>query len=123
MKTYIQFDAPSASFGAQAESGMKKILTKLSMSVLTRIIPKANPDFENKIAEVKTWLLECDDKDGIPEREIGLNAKEQVIVKMPFNENYGYWTDNNLTLKEFRQHFQVLEISEGFFEQKWAVLH
>lgn len=27
----------------------------------------------------------------------------QVILKMPFKNNYGYWIDNNLVLNDFRK--------------------
>ncbi|MBK7855618.1 MAG: hypothetical protein IPJ79_12590 [Bacteroidetes bacterium] len=51
---------------------MKKAL----VGILTTIIPKANPDFEDKIDEVQYWLVECDNETGIPEREIGLERKD-----------------------------------------------
>ena len=47
----------------------------------------ANPDFESKIDDVKVWLIECNTASGIPQREIGLNAQGEAIVKVPYNEN------------------------------------
>jgi len=89
------------------------------MGVLTRIIPKANPDFEDKINEVDYWLVEYNSETGFPEREIGLDIEGQVLLKMPHKNNYGYWTDNNLLLNDFKEHFNVSEISKEKFEESW----
>jgi hypothetical protein len=89
------------------------------VDILTNGIPKANPDFDDKIDEVQYWLVECDNETGIPEREIGLDKEGKVILKMPFKDNYGYWTDNNFKLNDFKEHFVVSEISRDSFEQNW----
>lgn len=89
--------------------------------MFTRIIPEANPDFDKKIDDVKVWLVECG-SEGIATREVGVDFNDQVIVKMPFNNNYGYWTDNSLTLRDFKERFQAEEITPDFFEQKWKLL-
>jgi hypothetical protein len=88
---------------------------------LTSIIPKANPDFDYKIDLVENWLVELDCETGIPEREIGIDKNGQVILKMPFKNNYGYWTDNNLLLKDFKEHFTTSEISKESFENHWLI--
>jgi len=103
--TYIQFDAPRSNSQTTKDGLIKSSLKKLLVGVLTTIIPKANPDFEDKIDEVKYWLVECDNESGIPEREIGLDKEGRVILKMPYKDNYGYWTDNNLLLKDFKRTF------------------
>jgi hypothetical protein len=119
---YIQFEMPIDTV-EKAPSGIwKTIPFKIFRWILYRIFPIANPDFDKKIDDVRIWLLEFDSNNGTPTREIGLDANEQVIAKMPYNENYGYWTDNNMTLKDFSNQFQVIEISQDFFEQKWALL-
>jgi hypothetical protein len=97
-------------------------LKKALVGSLTKIIPKANPDFDAKMDEIQYWLVECDNETGIPEREIGLDKERRVILKMPYKNNYGYWTDNNLLLKDFKEHFVVSEISQESFEQSWELL-
>ena len=86
---------------------------------LKLIIPKANPDYENRIALVVYWLLEFKDDQSTPEREIGLDSNENMIMKMPYNNNYGYWVDNNLTIEDFKKSFAVEEITKEYFEEKW----
>jgi hypothetical protein len=120
--TYIQFDAPKNNSQTAKDGLIKSMLKKALVGVLTTFIPKANPDFEDKIKEVQYWLVECDKETGIPEREIGLDKAGCVILKMPFNDNYGYWTDNNLLLNGFKEHFEVSEISKDYFEQSWDLL-
>lgn len=117
-KTYIQFDAPNSDRPLAKDGLIKSLLKKALTGTLTTIIPKANPDFDQKIDEVRYWLVEFDNE-GIPEREIGLDQEKQVILKMPYKDNYGYWTDNNLLLNDFRKHFVVSEISKNSFEQNW----
>ncbi|MFB9054605.1 hypothetical protein ACFFVB_16055 [Formosa undariae] len=91
------------------------------IGILSTIIPKANPNFENKIDLIETWIVELDNETGIPEREIGMDKNGQIIVKMPFNNNYGYWTDNNLLLADFKNHFETSEISQDSFENYWSL--
>lgn len=79
-------------------------------------IPKANPDFENLIDDVSEWQLEIDGETGLPDREIGLDVNGQVILIMPWRENYGFWTDNNITVDYFKEHFKVTEITSEEFE-------
>jgi hypothetical protein len=117
--TYIQFDAPKSDSQTEKDGLIKSSLKKAFVCILTKSIPKANPDFDDKIDEVKYWLVECDNDTGVPEREIGLDKEGRVLLKMPFKDNYGYWTDNNLLLSDFKQHFVVSEISKDFFEQYW----
>jgi len=41
---------------------------------------------------------------------------------LPFKNNYGYWTDNNLLLNDFKELFNTSEISKEIFEQHWKIL-
>lgn len=87
--------------------------------VLELIIAKGNPDYESKIDLVVYWLLEFKDELSTPEREIGLTSDSDVIVKMPYNKNQGYWVDNNLTIDDFRKSFEVVETTKEYFDDKW----
>lgn len=91
-----------------------KILEKF----LSTIIPKANPDFENQIQNTNIWLIEFDEN-GIPEREIGLDKDEKGVIIMPWKDNYGYWTDNNLNLENVKNGFNYSEIEEAYFKNEW----
>ncbi|HMC01613.1 MAG TPA: hypothetical protein VKN14_11315 [Flavobacteriaceae bacterium] len=117
--TYIQFENPKTGQDSKVDGITKRALKKAIIGVLSTIIPKANPDFDDKIDFVKNWLVELDIDTGIPEREIGLDKNGQVILKMPFENNYGYWTDNNLLLEDFKKLFFTSEISNVDFEKYW----
>ena len=95
---YIKFEAPNVAQLTQANRGLKRSLKLFFTKLLSTVLPKANPDFDHKIAGVRYWLVELDFATGIPQREIGLDKNAQVLLKMPFEDNYGYWTDNNLLL-------------------------
>jgi len=86
------------------------------------IIPATNPDFDNQISEVSEWLLEFDDENSAPNREIGIDKKGKMILKMPYKNNYGYWTDNQLTHDDFVAKFDAKVITPEFFEQNWSLL-
>jgi len=112
--TYIQFEAPKSDNQTSKESWLKKTF----VNILTKIIPKANPDFDNKIDEVKWWLVEFET--GVPQRELGLDIEGKMIMKMPYKKNYGFWTDNNLLLDDFKKHLNVKEIDKTNFEAMWS---
>ncbi|MFM2225045.1 MAG: hypothetical protein RJA07_1247 [Bacteroidota bacterium] len=117
--TYIQFDAPTSK--TSKDGVIKSSLKKVLVNVLTKVLPLANPDFEDKIDEVIYWLVEFETETGIPQREIGIDAEARGILKMPYKNNYGYWTDNNLLLNDFKEHFNVSEISKESFEKQWDI--
>ncbi len=68
----------------------KNILVKF----LYLIIPKANPDFEHLYTNVRLWWLELDENN-FPQKEIGFNEKNKIIVAAPIGNNYGIFTDSD----------------------------
>ena len=113
--TYIKFKAPETGIKKTPENIGKRIAKPIS----TEDIPIANPDFENKIDKVSTWLIEFEADSYYPNREIGLDSLDKPILIMPWQKNYGYWTDNNLTIEVFRSHFNITDISKNEFERYW----
>ena len=105
--TYIQFKVPKSEHNSHSDGVIKRSIKKAIIGIVSSIIPKANPDFENKIDLIETWIVELDNETGIPEREIGMDKDGRIIVKMPFKDNYGYWTDNNLLLTDFKDSFNT----------------
>jgi hypothetical protein len=79
---YIRFAAPQSITKLRDENLLKRSIKKL----LGRVIPIANPDFENELENVKYWLVECDRISGIPQREIGLDATD--ITKGSFEQHW-----------------------------------
>lgn len=113
--TYIIFSIPPPT----SDNGKYSTFWNLIGRALSFILPKGNPDFSDKIDDISLWLLEFVDEHSAPNREIGINVDGVVIVKMPYKKNYGYWTDNNLILPDFRKHFEVREVSKEYFEELW----
>lgn len=98
----------------------RSILDRFLNFILSPII--ANPDYENKMNLVYEWLIEYDEKENYIEREIGLNKDGIVIMKMPFNKNYGFWLDTNMKFDDFKRQFEVEIINETEFSKKWNEL-
>ena len=95
---------------------------KVFIGIMKFIFPKANPDFDDKIDAVFIWMLEFEDEEDFPNREIGIDSNNNIILKMPFKKNYGYWTDNNLKYNDFVNSFNAEIIDKSEFETKWNEL-
>jgi len=100
------------------EKNKPNIFLNLLEKIARKIIPLANPDFEAKILETNIWLIEFDNEN-IPVREIGINNLNEPIMIMPYKNNYGFWTDNNLKLQDFKNGFEFYEIDGDAFENNW----
>ncbi len=114
---YLKFSLPF-----EANKKENNFFQKIVRSTLTTILPISNPDFENKIEDVVYWLLEFDEDD-VPIREIGLDKNNEVILKMPYKKNYGFWTDNELLYDDFINRFSAVSIDSIMFEAKWNNLN
>jgi hypothetical protein len=113
--TYIKFRY-AESKGRKVPENIGKRLAKV---VLESIVPIANPDFEKNIDKVAFWLIEFENDSYYPNREIGLDSSGKTIMIMPWEKNYGYWTDNNLVIENFRTNFETININKEEFEKYW----
>ncbi|MCB1025177.1 MAG: hypothetical protein KDB79_12345, partial [Acidobacteria bacterium] len=83
MKTsYIQFDSPKSATQDSKDRESSGAVNKALVRILASFIPKANPDFDDQIENVRNWLVECETETGIPIREIGLDNEGRVLLKM-----------------------------------------
>jgi hypothetical protein len=89
------------------------------MKVFSLIVPKANPDFEGKIQDVRQWILEVNDKEGTPDREIGLDDTGNVMMIMPWRNNYGFWTDSNVLVDDLAKSHEMQFVNRQEFESLW----
>ncbi len=110
---------PTSEQSDKPQNSLNHVFQSLIIRMLRVFIPTSNPDFEDMINDVRFWLIEMDDKTGIPKREIGLNKEKKVIVIMPNYRNYGFWTDNNMKLSDFKERFNVSEITKIQFQEYW----
>lgn len=97
----------------------KKDLDSIGAKVLRAIfffIPRSNPDHEKLYPQVAKWFLEVD-KNGVPNREVGLDENDQPLFSAPNDRNFGFWTDGNKTFDE-----KELECStKEEFETVWLI--
>ena len=96
-----------------------KIGKKLPVTELTDDPPVSNPDYIDQIDKVASWLIEFENDSYFANREVGLDISGCPIMKMPQGKNYGYWTDNDLVIENFRKNFVTKEISKEEFEKGW----
>jgi hypothetical protein len=101
-----------------SSNGLKKIIEDSVIKILSTFIPKANPDFEHIIYNVSYWKIEFHNQEKAVWREIGFDKNDQLIVAMPDKRNYGFWSDNNLTLKDFKNLGSSI-IEQEEFEKDW----
>ena len=103
----------------RTEGSLTQTVENALTKILTVIIPKANPDFDHKIGEVKEWILEVDDEDGTPIREIGLDDRGFVTMIMPWKDNYGFWTDSPVEIDRLAKSREMVFSDKEEFERLW----
>lgn len=113
---YFKFKMPSEEEKEIPQTPMHESLFDW---LLEKLIPKANPDFGTKYNDVDTWFVEYDEENDCTNREIGLNRDGHIIVKGPFNNNLGYWVDNDLSLQDYEDDFDIQYINKDVFEELW----
>lgn len=113
--TYLKFSDPCTRSKIIREVWWKRFFKTL----LSSFIPTGNPNFEHDFENVKVWLIEIRNDNKYPYREIGLDILQRPIMIMPWRKNYGYWTDNNLQLKDFKTIFNAAVISKEEFDKYW----
>lgn len=118
-KIYIRFNNPIPGNSAAPDGPVKKAIKNNIVKTLTTIIPRANPDFEHLLDQVEFWKIEYNKRENATWREIGFNKDEISIVAMPLVDNYGFWTDNHLTLDDYDR-FDPTPITKDVFEKDWT---
>ena len=84
------------------------------------IIPKSNPIHNNLFDDVNVWLIEYDEINKYTNREIGLDLDNNVIVKSPYKENLGLWTDEDLSFDDYKK-FHISYTTKIEFEKLWKL--
>lgn len=80
---------------------------------------EANPDFEEALDFVAEWLIEYDDVEFHQAvREIGFDTNNNLIVKLPDERNYGYWSDLDCDMNFFKK-FNYQLITKETFDFLW----
>lgn len=84
--------------------------------VLKRLIPPANPDFEDLYSRVEFWVLKIRLEDGRPLREVGFDSKGSPIVAGPIGKNRGMWVDSqsNVSWRDAEK------VNQEFFSSAWG---
>ena len=109
---YFSFD--SVLIGKKTKNTLwEKIIDRL----LNHFMPMANPTLEENLGYVKEWYLEYDDVEEYTNREVGV-AENGLGFKAPFEENWGYWCDNDMTMDDYRN-LNIHSISKEAFEKLW----
>jgi hypothetical protein len=78
-------------------------------------VPAANPDIEHLYERVTVWHVETDGFTGEPLREVSLENTGHVVVIGPWNDNYGFIVDSNVTFNPSEHQ----PLSAEQFEQEW----
>jgi hypothetical protein len=112
---YFKFHYQTSGYGNKKYSLIENFMAKF----LSLIIPKANPDFENKYDLVSLWYIEYDDEQyNCAIREIGLDSNKEIIVKAPYKKNYGFWTDSSATMDDYKK-WNIEYVSPNIFNDLW----
>lgn len=90
------------------------------VKLLSHILPMANPDFDGKYDDVKTWLIEYDEVEDYTNREVGKDLAGKVIVKAPYKRNLGFWVDSDMTMDSYTNQMRIRYIDKCDFEKAWS---
>jgi hypothetical protein len=86
--------------------------------LMRRFVPEANPGYHDKMHLIDEWYIEFDEQ-GLPNREVGVDANGLPVVAGPSSTDYGYWLDANVTDVDLdgveieKQEFEALWVSTG----------
>ncbi len=74
--------------GGKGNSIHESSIWNFTNRILSKLIPKANPDFEKKYKSVDTWYIEYDDQRNFTTREIGID--KEVDSDMKYEDYLSY---------------------------------
>ena len=84
--------------------------------VFRALLPNSNPGYEGRMHRINRWLIEIDSS-GLPNREIGLDTNNDIVVAGPSDRDYGYWCDTNMTESDLSGE-EILALE---FETYWSL--
>jgi hypothetical protein len=114
---WLRFNDPKTNIEPERK-GLTDLLLAGIGNALTLIIPQQNPDFDRLIDNVAYWMIEYDKTGDETIRELGFDQHDNVILAMPLDRNYGYWTDNQLKLSDYDR-FNPIPLTEKEFDTAW----
>jgi len=115
--SWLRFNDPTTNV-EPARKGLTDRLWEGIGKALSLITSQSNPDFDRLIDKVTYWMIEYDKTDDQTIRELGFDQHDQVILAMPLDRNYGYWTDNQLKLSDYDR-FNPIPLTEKEFDTAW----
>ncbi|WP_315349511.1 hypothetical protein [Hoylesella saccharolytica] len=118
---YFKFNFKSFSQDSASKQEKESFLGRFFSKLFHRL--EANPDFEEAIDFVTEWLIEYDDVEFHQAvREIGFDINKNLIVKLPDERNYGYWSDLDCGINFFKK-FNYQLITKKEFDSLWNSTH
>jgi len=115
---YLKFKAPSAE-SVRPPKVFINYVRSLFQPRVTLETPRSNPNFDEILCYVTNWYVEFDAQNGFPIRELGTDASGDVIMIMPWQRNYGFWSDKKIKLKQFYQQLDAIETDQHEFDGLW----
>ena len=103
------------------DRGPSSVLGKLGLRVLTTVLPRGNPEYDDKMHLIRAWLVEVDE-DGDVLREIALDAEGEPLLIGPDDRNCGFWAD----IDGAGDHIAVNggePVGQSAFEELWSRAH
>ena len=116
---YFKFNSKQGVRKPSSHKVKRSIWKRLAYRLIKPLI--ANPDFEDEIGFVSQWYIEYNEEIDCSSREIGLDVKNNIIVRMPDERNYGFWLDTNCTIEYFKKRKGFQMISKQDFEDLWKL--
>lgn len=119
---YIKFDASINNRKENCCVALKKIkdaLIKAISWLMSNIYQDNDEGYDEVVNSAEKWLVEFEKRTEQPNREIGIDQNNNVIIKSPWAGRYAYWADLNLNLSDFKQKFNATEVNKQEFDFLW----
>lgn len=115
---YFKFNNISSVSDKSKRKVSVRILEDVLSYICNILLPHGNPDFEDKYVFVCKWYLEFNNELNETTREIGVDSRENIIVKAPYNHNRGFWVDEEFNMENYKK-FNIQMITEQEFNALW----
>lgn len=106
-------------FGKKRTDSFRNFLMSAINNTICTKGQKAKKETVMTDCNTSCFYIEYDINNSTVVREIGTDENNKVVTKGPYKNNLGFWIDNDLTLQEYKERFDIHSIGKETFDKLW----